>query len=66
VEGVHFKISRQLVIPANSSFGEMEVEILNPGAQAGVTSRDLLLVLNGAEGIDRSVNYSIIGLRIAQ
>jgi hypothetical protein len=66
VEGKHYKITRQLVIPANSSFGEMEVEILNPGAQAGVTSVDLLLVLNGKEGIDRSVNYSIIGLRIAQ
>jgi len=66
VEGVHYKISRQLVIPAKSSFGELEVEILNPGAQAGVSSVDLLLVLNGKEGINRSVNYSILGLRIAQ
>lgn len=66
VEGVHYRITRQLVIPAKSSFGEMEVEILNPGAQAGVTSVDLLLVLNGNPGVDRSVNYSVIGLRIAQ
>jgi hypothetical protein len=66
VEGKHYKISRQLVIPANSSFGELEVEILNPGAQTGVTAVDLLLVLNGKEGINRSVNYSILGLRIAQ
>jgi hypothetical protein len=66
VEGRHYKISRQLVIPAKSSFGELEVEILNPGAQAGLTSVVLLLVLNGKEGIDRSVNYSILGLRIAQ
>jgi len=66
VEGVHYKISRQLVIPAKSSFGELEVEILNPGAQTGVTAVDLLLVLNGKEGINRSVNYSILGLRIAQ
>lgn len=66
VEGKHFKISRQLVIPANSSFGELEVEVLNPGAQAGVTSVDLLLILTGKEGIETSVNYRIIGLRIAQ
>jgi hypothetical protein len=66
VEGRHYKISRQLVIPAKSSFGELEVEILNPGAQTGVTAVDLLLVLNGKEGINRSVNYSILGLRIAQ
>ena len=66
VEGKHFKISRQLVIPAKSSFGELEVEILNPGAQAGVTAVDLLLVLNGAEGIESSFNYKILGLRIAQ
>jgi hypothetical protein len=66
VEGRHYKISRVLTIPAKSSFGELEVEILNPGAQAGLTSVDLLLVLNGKEGIDRSVNYSILGLRIAQ
>ena len=66
VEGTHFKISRKLVIPAKSSFGELEVEILNPGAQAGVSSVDLLLVLTGTEGIETSVNYRVIGLRIAQ
>lgn len=66
VEGVHYKISRQLVIPANSSFGELEVEVLNPGPQSGVTSVDLLLILTGTEGIETSVNYRIIGLRIAQ
>jgi hypothetical protein len=66
-EGKHFKISRTLTIPANQSFGEMEVEILNPGAPpAGQTSVDILLILNSVEGIESSVNYRIIGLRVAQ
>jgi hypothetical protein len=67
VEGKHFKISRTLTIPANSSFGEMEVEILNPGAPpAGQTSVDILLILNSVEGIESSVNYRVLGLRVAQ
>ncbi len=66
-EGKHFKISRSLTIPANSSFGELEVEILNPGAPpAGQSSVDILLILNSVEGIESSVNYRIIGLRVAQ
>jgi hypothetical protein len=65
-EGTHFKTARSFVIPAKSSFGELEVEILNPGAQAGVASVDLLLILTGSEGIETSVNYRILGLRIAQ
>lgn len=66
VEGKHYKITRQVVIPANSSFGELEVEILNPGPQTGVTSVDLLLTLTDVGGVPVSLNYSIIGLRIAQ
>jgi hypothetical protein len=67
VEGKHFKISRTLTIPANQSFGEMEVEILNPGTPpAGQTSVDILLILNSVEGIESSVNYRVIGLRVAQ
>jgi hypothetical protein len=67
VEGKHFKISRTLTIPANQSFGELEVEILNPGAPpAGQTSVDILLILNSIEGIESSVNYRVLGLRVAQ
>lgn len=66
VEGTHFKISRTLTIPAKSSFGELEVEVLNPGPQTGVSSVDLLLVLNPTAGIETSVNYRVLGLRIAQ
>jgi hypothetical protein len=66
VEGKHFKISRKVTIPAKSSFGELEVEILNPGAQAGVASVDLLLILQDTDGIATSLNYRILGLRITQ
>jgi hypothetical protein len=66
VEGVHYRMTKNFTIPANSSFGELEVEILNPGAQTGVTSVDLLLLLVGNNGIETSANYRIIGLRIAQ
>jgi hypothetical protein len=67
VEGTHFKISRTLTIPAKSSFGEMEIEILNPGTPpAGQSSVDVLLILNSVEGIESSVNYRVMGLRIAQ
>ncbi len=67
-EGVHYKKpSGEVTIPANSSFGEMEIEILNPGAPATPGPVDLRLLLTGGEnGVTSSVNYRIIGLRIAQ
>jgi hypothetical protein len=66
-ENVHYKkLSGEVLIPANSSFGELEVEILNPGANTPAT-RDLNLQITGGEnGITSSVNYRIISLRIAQ
>jgi len=66
VAGVHYNMSKTLTIPADSSFGELEVEILNPGAQTGVSSVDLLLLLVGNNDVKTSPNYRIIGLRIAQ
>ena len=66
-KNVHYNFSGQLTIPANSSFGEMEVEILNPGAPATQGPVDLNIILTGAEsGVTSSVNYRIISLRIAQ
>ena len=67
-EGVHYKKpSGEVTIPANSSFGEMEIEILNPGAPATPDPVELRLLLTGGEnGVTSSVNYRIIGLRIAQ
>jgi hypothetical protein len=66
-EDVHYKkLSGEVTIPANSSFGEIEIEILNPGANTPAT-RDLnLLLTGGANGVTSSTNYRIISLRIAQ
>jgi hypothetical protein len=68
VEGVHYKKpSGEVTIAANSSFGEMEIEILDPGPPATPGPVDLILLLTGGEnGVTSSTNYRIIGLRIAQ
>ena len=68
IEDVHYKKpSGELIIPANSSFGEMEIEILNPGAPATPGPVELrFLLAGGLNGVSTSANYRIIGLRIAQ
>lgn len=65
VSGKHFTaITGKGTIPANSSFGTVTISILNPGATTG--SVDLVLQLVDNSGIGASVNYSKVGLRIAQ
>lgn len=65
VSGKHFAaISGKGTIPANSSFGTVTVTILDPGATSG--SVDLVLQLVDNSNITASVNYSKVGLRIAQ
>lgn len=68
IEDVHYKKpSGELIIPANSSFGEMEIEILNPGAPATPGPVELrFLLAGGLNGVSTSANYRIIGLSIAQ
>ncbi len=68
VENVHYKtLNGELTIPANSNFGEMEVEILNPGPPAVAGPVDLNIILTGGDnGVTSSVNYRVISLRIAQ
>ncbi|MEN9951710.1 MAG: hypothetical protein RLY85_2462 [Bacteroidota bacterium] len=63
----HFKVRTVPVkIPAKSSFGEIEIEILNPGA-ASATPVDLNLTLSGGtNNVKISENYKTIGLRISQ
>lgn len=64
VPGTHFTTSGTVTIPANSSFGEVEVQILNPGATTG--SKDLVLVLIGSSDLPPSENDKSLGIRIAQ
>jgi hypothetical protein len=68
IEGVHYKKpSGEVTIPANSSFGEMEIEILNPGPPSSTDPIELRLLLTGGEnGVTSSANYRVIGLNIAQ
>jgi hypothetical protein len=60
----HYTTTGTFTIPANSSFGEVTVNILNPGASA--TARDLVLELVGNAQVKPSANYAKLGLRIAQ
>jgi len=62
--GVHYTTSGTFTIPAHSSFGEITVNILNPGASTG--TRDLVLELVGNSTIKPSPNYNKLGLRITQ
>ncbi|MEY4661068.1 MAG: hypothetical protein RLZZ42_1020 [Bacteroidota bacterium] len=62
----HFRLKTPVRIPAKSSFGELEVEILNPGTSSA-TPVDLNLTLSGGSGsVKVSENYKTIGLRISQ
>lgn len=67
VVGRHYtQFSQSVKIPANTSFGEFAVEVLNPGTSSA-TPVDLNISLSGGNnGIKVSENYKIIGLRISQ
>lgn len=62
--GVHYNTSGTFTIPANSSFGEVSIDVLNPGATTG--TRDIVIELLGNDQVKPSVNYSKLGLRISQ
>lgn len=65
VSGTHFApLSGTGSIPANSSFGLISVQILNPGAGSG--SRVLVLQLTDSPDVQASFNYSKVGLSISQ
>ncbi|MBC5992856.1 hypothetical protein [Pontibacter cellulosilyticus] len=65
VQGTHFTTTGTLTIPANSSFGIVEVNILNPGT-ALATERLIVLELQGSEAakLPASANYKRIGILI--
>ncbi|GAB3199127.1 hypothetical protein ABID22_001804 [Pontibacter aydingkolensis] len=65
IEGTHFKTGRTMVIPANSSFGYIEVEILNPGTALD-TQKLILIELQGNDRIKPSKNEKRVGLVIAK
>ncbi|MFX6702254.1 hypothetical protein ABTH29_20360, partial [Acinetobacter baumannii] len=65
VAGTHYSaLSGTGVIPANSSFGYVNVTILNPGPGTGTV--DLVLQLTSNSTYTAAVNYAKVGLRISQ
>lgn len=64
VAGTHYTTGNSVVIPANSSFGEIVIQVLNPGASA--TARTLVLELTGAADLSPSENVKRLGISIAQ
>jgi hypothetical protein len=66
VEGTHYRSFTPIVkIPANTSFGEVEVDILNPGVAGAARTLELILS-SGTNGIKSNPNYNKIRLSIAQ
>jgi hypothetical protein len=65
VQGTHYTaLTGTGTIPANSSFGYITVNVLNPGATSG--SVILVLQLTDNSNFKASVNYAKVGLSIAQ
>ncbi|RYE27277.1 MAG: DUF4843 domain-containing protein [Sphingobacteriaceae bacterium] len=64
VAGTHYNTSGSFIIPANSSFGEVQVDVINPGVTSG--SKDLVLELVPTSDIKVSANDRDLGIRIAQ
>ena len=66
VSGTHYNTSGTFTIPANSSFGEVVINILDPGASSTIP-REVHLELQGSStDIKASQNYKKIAIRIAQ
>lgn len=64
VAGTDYTTSGTLVIPANSSFGTLTVNVVDTGALGG--SVDLLLQLDGNSTISPSENYKQVQIRITR
>jgi hypothetical protein len=62
--GVHYTVPATVSVPANSSFGTINVTILNPGATAG--SVVLVLEVAGNNDVAVSENFKRAGISIAQ
>ena len=65
VSGTHFTTSGTTTIPANSSFAEITITIINPGTSSAV-QREVHLELSGNATIKPSENYKNVAIRISQ
>lgn len=65
VAGTHFSVTGTFTIPANSSFGELVVNVINPGTPS-TTPVGLVLELEGGSNAKPSENYKLLGIQISQ
>jgi hypothetical protein len=65
VSGTHFTIPGTITIPANSSFGEAVINVLNPGVSSA-TPVNLVLEVTGNSTIKAATELNKIGLVISQ
>lgn len=65
VSGTHFTIPGTITIPANNSFGEAVINILNPGVSSA-TPVNLVLEVTGNSTIKPATELNKIGLVISQ
>ena len=65
VAGTHYTTNTSFVIPANTSFGEVTINIVNSGTSS-TSPREVHLELVGNTEIKPSENYKRVGVRIAQ
>lgn len=63
VRGTDYEVSGTVTIPADSNFGEVEVQIKNGGA-AVTTNKLIVLELNSTDAIKVNPNYKRIGILI--
>jgi hypothetical protein len=64
VAGTHYNTTGSLQIPPNSSFGFIEIDILNAGTGTGV--RNLVVELESNATLKANPNYNRVGVSIAQ
>lgn len=65
VAGTHFNTGTSFVIPANASFGELTINVLNPGVSSA-TPVGLVIELLGNNDVRPSENYKFLGIQISQ
>ena len=65
VVATHFSASNTFTIPANTSFGEVTITVLNTGISSA-TPREVHLELEGNGKVGASANYKKVAIRISQ
>lgn len=67
VAGTHYvALPGKVTIPANSSFGDIDLQLLNAPGTPPPASVDLVLEITGGADVKVNPNYNKVGLRIAQ